>query len=224
MPLTLDFSSDPTDIWDNPEVVTLVSVAPNSADDLALPITTSIRQALTKRELAASNGFYVGQDVHWFLAGKLLYGVAKPKTGDRIIAQSDNSEWTILDLTYEDLDQVYDCNCRNFALVHQLTSAINILTPIVRQDAALGRIVTAMMPKTTGVPARIQEIAARTITERGRRLQEKTYQVFCGRRVEVSHEELVEDAAGNRYEFVSSESPDRIDLLQVLTVRRTGDE
>lgn len=224
MARTLDFSWHPRYVWDNFEGVVLTSVGRTSTLDRTIEQPVAIAQQFTFKEVAQSGGAYVSQDLHWFLAGREFHDAVAPKVGDRITRISDGSEWTILDLSCENMDQVWDCMCRNFSLVERLTETVTILTPINRQDAALARVIDDMVPVQTGIPARIQEVSAETVDQRGRRLQQRTFTVYVGRRVTMTHEDLLEDASGSKYEFVSSESPDRIDTLQTITVRRKSDE
>lgn len=243
MSLQLDFSADPSYVWDSPEKVIFQSVA-SPPGRPALPsqnyeIDVAIRAQVTDAELASSGGVYVKQDLHWFIPGALLQ--IQPKIGDMLSPVAGGGGgasttgagrvilpalWTVLDWSWETLDQVYDLTCRNFALVYQLQDTVSILTPQNRQDAALSRVLAGgdYLPKFGPFAARIQETAAETKDERGRRLQVKTFDVFCGQRVDMTNEDVLEDPrTGLRYEFVSSESPDRIDQLQVLKVRRAFD-
>ncbi len=216
MPLTLDFSRDYL-IWDNPEIITYTSE--RGQLDRSISIGAAMKQQLSARELAASNGGYVGTDVHWFVPNVLFTLGITPKPADRILDRN-GTEWTVLSPALEDLDQVWDLVCRDPVIAYDLHDLVDIYTPINRPDDAGGRV-PVYVPSYQRLAAKLQEVTADTEDRHGGRFKRSTFQCFLSRQIDVRPGEdqlRVKDVV---YQIESYANPSRIDELMVLTVVRT---
>lgn len=215
MALTLDFSSDYL-IWDNPESITYRSRT-NLGDTDVTVTEGAIRQQYAKQEPFPTEGVYQKYSLQWFVAGTLLSSVT-PKMADQII-DSANVIWTILNTSYEDLDQVWDFAAVNLSLAADLKDLVTILEPITDQDAAGGRIVREYHKKHFDIEARIQQVSQETVEQHGKLGRRRAFEVVVGTRLEIADGALlVNQATGEQYQVTGYSQPDQIDMLQQVQV------
>lgn len=217
----LDIASD-FEVFDNTQAVQLRRLV-NGDFQTAETVYDALRHQVTEAEAEASEGAVTTQDVSWNLPAVQV--VDRPRPGSEIL--EDNSSgmegdpiiWTILTVDLATLGSRYRCACRDLALAFGLNEKVNILRPNLQQDAA-GAWTPDFFPAYLDVPAKFQEVEGLEVRERGKRTTETRYNVFLGRRLRLSIEYQVVDQDGLVYELLGWTTPDQIDALQTLEVRR----
>lgn len=203
-------------IWANRESVALISVARTRTTQNSL--TDCKRRAPSYREQIASGGAVRSDDLVWLVPTAVLPDGVDPKPADRI-REANGTEWTVLAASLNTLRTWWRLETRNMVVVENLRELISLWRPENGQDFASGRKPT-FRPVSLGIPARIQETLAETQDRLGKRQTVKRYQVAVGERIYPEALDQIRDSAGNVYQVLSSESPDRIDQLQIINVER----
>ena len=229
MPLTLDFTDDYL-IWDNPEKV-VYSITKRGAS-VELRVSNAIRHRTKVSQAGPSNGVMLNKAITWFLPSKLLAApgnvLVQAKPGDRIRLESDQEEaalasWFVTDVAYEELDGVYELTCLEMSLATDLADTIDVVCPLNRQDAKLGRRIL-WTPKHANVPCKIFEVSSATINQDGRRSSKKSYLIYVVRPsspLDVTEEDQIRDrATGDIYEVVGYTNPEQINEPQVIQAER----
>lgn len=213
--MNLDFGND-YQIWDNPEAVTLVSVA--TAGNTNVPVATALRLPMTTKEIVASGGVYTGQDVIWMLPGALL-GATVPKPADRV-QDAAATDWTILEVSKGILDRMYKCTARDLVLANGLRDAVDIFRPTNSQDAVGNRVpIYGAVPIYSAIPGKLQDLGGDAEDVHGKRGLRKRYSCWLGQRVVVTTEDQVR-VSGVTYQITGYADPDRIDVLMRLDLEK----
>lgn len=226
MPVSLDLSADYT-LFDGLETVVFRSDR-KALEDYFVEVESCLRRQISTREQAASGGVYQAGDVRWHIPKTLLLDAAanglEPKPGDYLQESIDEDEesfrnWTILAVEKATLDTRWGLVCRDLRIAFDLRELVEVWSPDNAQDQAVSRV-PVFSPRITGLAARIQEVSADVVDERGKRGLRHRYEVFVERRITVSNEDQLRDASGNVYEVRGYRQPDRIDELQLIEVER----
>lgn len=219
-------------IWDNTDPITYVSARRASlGGNINWPVKSALRQTMTLADSGnATAGVLLLADCKWFIPGRLLGKPAPtgivPKPGDlvNLAVQNEVRSWVVLSTTYEPMDQVYELACRDLSVATDSPNAntIDVMTPLNRQDAALGRR-AMMVPKYSGVACKIQEVSSATELSQGRRSEVKQYLIFVvDQRLEVTEEDkIIDKDTGDILEVVGYTNPDKLDEPQVIQATRS---
>lgn len=223
MAVSLDLSGDYS-LVDNTEAVTFTNVGRDPAFDQTQEISAAHRAPVSLREAATSGGVYTRQDQIWRLPGALLQGRAKP--GDKItpqtLANDADGIWTILEVSWDQLNQEWRCPSRNLALVNDLRDTVTIERHSGAQDEA-ATFKPDWYPLYSQVAARVQEISGAPDESLGRRGTVRTLEVTLDRRLVVTNRDrVIDDRTGEIFEITGWTNPDRIDELMKLQVTRTA--
>lgn len=224
MTVTLDFTEDYA-VWDNTEAVKLVlKRSPANGGDVTFSVATALRLPVTVREAAASGGAYTTRDTTWRVPGILTPKLnadrlLAPVPGDQVLA-TDNTKWTVLDVSYSPLDTTYSLTCRDLVLAHGLVDRLTVRFPVNSFDAAAGRVVAGFADGDT-VRCKIHEVSGEPADERGRRGMRTRYQVFLEEPVQAGPHLQYMDQDRKVYQYVSHENADMIDQLPTLILERT---
>ena len=228
MALTLNFEDDYL-IWDNPEKV--VYSQTRRGDPLNLRVSHAIRHRTKVTQAGPSNGVLLNKAVFWYLPSKLLAipgnVLIAAKPGDRIVLESnqESAAWFVTDVGYEELDGVYELTCLEMSLADDggLADRIDVVCPLNRQDAKLGRKIL-WTPKRADVPCKIFEVSSATVDQDGRRSTKKSYLIYVVRPdspLDVTEEDQVRDRrTGDIYDVVGYTNPETINEPQIIQAER----
>ena len=200
-------------VFDNTESVTHVSI--RAAGNLADAIANALRHQVTERDAIASGGVYTTQDVAWNLPA--IQAANAPKPGDTI-TDSDAVVWTILQVDRATLKTRWRCTSRDLILANDLRHTVEIWAPQYSDNQAGGRV-PVYIPQQTGLAARVQELAADRIEERGKRGTRRQYEIYLAFTVAVTTDHQVRHD-GTIYEIIGYREPDQIGSLMVLSCER----
>lgn len=114
MSFELDIAGDFASVVDGLKTVEILD-----RDDVAVSVPNVLRRAVRTKEIAASNGRYLGADVVFHAPRPLAVGV-----GWKIV-DADGS-WTVLETGIETLTNRVRMVCRNFQLVYQLFDTVRL--------------------------------------------------------------------------------------------------
>jgi hypothetical protein len=228
--MTLSLETD-YQVWEDDGAETVVFVQERrDLPDYRAEVASVLRRQVAAREAAASGGVYTTDDVRFHVPRELLLDAAgdrlAPKPGDAVLEGDDFSagtyrRWTVLGVEKATLDTRWGLVCRELKVAFDLRDVVEIWSPANAQDAAAGRLAEPYAARLTGLAARIQEVAADVVDERGKRGMRRRYEVYLERRVTVGNEEQLRDArTGAVYEVRGSREPDRIDRLMVIDCER----
>lgn len=216
MPLDLDFSDDYA-IYDDPEQVVYEQPRRGLAPILT-PVPNAIRLVLSVRERYASGGAYQSGDVKWLLPANVLpQGFAAAPGG--VVVDSEGARYTVLDHTWERLQKIWECNCRNLAIAFNLRDRVSIERPEISYDAA-GAAVKTFPPYGgkviySGILARVQHTEESIVDERGIRGFSTRYDVIVDRQVEITTDDRVL-WNGKIMDIIGHRNDGRIDDLPVV--------
>jgi head-tail adaptor len=198
-------------VWDNVQTVKHISV--RTKNSVTTCVDFAHRHAITDREMAASNGVYVADDVVWRLPSATA--TVKPKPRDTI-EDAEGTIWTILEVGRIVGTKRYRCIARDLVIHNDLDDLIDIQTPTITYDASGVKTKTWVLLHE-GLSARLQPITSDIVDERGVRGFRTTHQVFLSQEVSVTNEDRV-SFGGRFYEIRSYEKPELITDLPVLNV------
>lgn len=207
--VTLDTRGDEL-VWDNTSTVSYASVA-KTGDTLYCPVGLH-RHAISRKELATSNGVYVPEDTVWRMPRSAL--PVAPKVRDRL-TDAEGVVWTVLEVSRIAATQRFRLVCRDLILVENLRDEIIIQTPSYTFDTVGIRIKTFSV-KYADIAARVQPISSEIVDERGIRGLKVTHECIVDRTLEdVTNEDRV-SFGGKFYEIRGWSFPERIDELMRL--------
>ena len=209
--MALDFSDD-YGIWDNPEAVTLVVTSSLGTTTQAVPV--ALRLPITAREMAASAGAYIANDVRFLLPVDELSG-AEPKPGD-YVRDTSNNEYAILDRSYSALTYLFRCTCRNLALAYGLRDLANVhrsRNPSTTGATRLGDYDET--PVYANVLCKIQEISGAPVDGFGKDEFNRVLKMYSGTRLYLEREDQVR-LNGTVYQVTGWSMPDRYDQLMEI--------
>lgn len=157
-----------------------------------MPVTLPIvkRRALTKSELLASEGAYIGTDVVFLIPSQIAPLDFTAKPGD-VIEDDDHDRYTALSVALQKFKQTWRCTCRNLAIAHGLEHKIDIQEPAISYDAA-GAVVRQFPPDGgftayAQVRARVQLLSQEQAEERGLRGFLEAYAVIVEKQVRFTN-------------------------------------
>lgn len=209
--MPFDFTHDYLFLHDL-EAVTLRRISTPASDDVS--VGKAAKSPLSLREMAASNGAYVSEDVTWLLPERELSS-AVPTPGDKI-EDATGTVWTILSRSFDDVGRDYLCVCRDLILVNGLRDLVTIYRPTNSKDSSGNRVPSyAAVAEYTNLPARVQEQDGSRESIFGKQGLLRKFTVYLETRVVVNAEDRVV-ANGVTYQITSYRSPDRIDQLMEL--------
>ena len=211
--MALDFSQDYL-IWDTYEAGTLTSR--DNAGNTDLSIARAHRNALTRREIEASQGAYRGDDIAFHLPTALL-GSTTPKSGD-YWTDADSVRYNVLIAIRSTHKATWRIICRNPIIAYGLRQRVNIYQATFAQDAGKARTPTFTL-KYPAVAARIQPQDGSQEDTRGKRLDRRRYTIWVAEDLDVSADDQVrfDDAI---YTINSWRGMETLDNLMALDCTR----
>lgn len=217
MPVDLDISDDFA-VWDGAESMTFTSrrTAAGSNGDATEASVLALPAMVSGAELAPAGGVYAGYDQVWWIPAKLLSVAPKPAD---VLADKDGSALTVLKAELRGQRSYWRVTTRNLVLAFDLRVKVSVLRPTNAQDAAGGRVPT-FAAVYSNVPARIQEVRDEEVEVFGRRGVQTVYKVYVAQQLDVTTEDLLQDAAGTKYQIVAYSDGNLIDKLPSLDAVR----
>ena len=197
-------------VWDNTCTVSYVSV--NKTGDQNFCPSGCHRHAISRKELAASDGVYTPDDVVLRIPRPML--AVKPKPRDRW-TDEEGEVFTVLEVGRIVGVQRYRLVCRNLIIAHELNDLIDIQRATITYDSAGVKIKTPWTVVYPQLAARVQPITSETVDERGVRGFKTTHTIILSQEVVVTNEDRV-SFAGRFYEIRGYHNPERIDELPVI--------
>jgi hypothetical protein len=220
MALDLDFSEDYL-VWDKTETVTLrTQTDPGFYEQLW--DLTALRGQPSQKERAPTAGVYTGFDLLWCVPGRLLPVDVVPRPAD-IVRDGTETDWTVLSLDHDRLDDVWQLYSVNLVLAHGLKDTVTVWAPGTSQDAA-GSRKPSFSASSGSYAARIQLVNEEPTEERGKRLHKRSYEIYLAAEVAgLTHEWQIRDAAGTVYQVTRYRNRSRIDELSVVECQNDTD-
>ncbi len=196
---------------------------------LAIRVDGALRRAVTTAEAESlkstytarsspSEGKYTASDVTWHLPASELS--QPPRLGD-VIVVDDAQHWTVLAVLQTTLDSRWRCVCRNLAIVHGLDEYVDIEKATYSKGDG-GADEPTWHTWKTGLPARIQPVAAEVKNLNGRQVTVTTFTVFLAQAVAVDHTHRLKGPDAAIYRITGYRKPDRIDTLMEISAVRTN--
>jgi head-tail adaptor len=210
MPLDLHISDDLARI-DGLEAITLF--APDADADSGLAVPRALRRRPTRRELEASDGRYLADDVRWHLPAVDV--PTPPLPGARIVDAAGES-WTVLEVERAALDTRWACWSRNLAIVGGLDQRVTLQRALWTKDTD-GAPLATWRDVRVGLRARLQPIDGQTELDRDRPITRRRYRVTLEQAVAVDQDCRILHE-GHAYRVTGHEMPERIDRLMVVLV------
>jgi head-tail adaptor len=193
--------------FDGLEPITLL--APGTAD--AIAVGQALRRRPSRRELEASGGKYLADDIRWHLPAAEV--AEAPLPGARIV-DANHESWTVLAVDRETLGSRWACWSRNLAIAGGLDEVIALQQAAWTKDSH-GAPLAVWSTYRTGVRARVQPVEADVRQERDQLLTHRRYRVFVAEPLTLDDNfRLLRD--GRLYHIVGYDRPQRIDELLVL--------
>lgn len=195
-------------------------------------ISVAKRRALTRKELAASQGAYQAGDLVWLLPAAVLPSwllADPPKPGDVVIPRAPQadagSRYTALDVTAGKYLQTYRLTTRNLAIAYDLRDQIVIERPehVTDESGAIRQLYPSGPPPNGGevlyanllckVHLEHEDIAE----ERGIRGPRRVYSIIVSREVAVTnYNRVILPWSGAILEIRGYHNAQRIDELPFL--------
>lgn len=156
MAISLDFEVDDDHlVFDGRHTVAVRSVKADRSYTEAT-VANAIRGALSRSEIAASNGAYTGQDVTYRFRAQDC--TITPKPGDKVVYSG--AVWTVLQSQTIVWGRSHRLICRNLSIAYDLRDEVDIQRPAITRDTA-GGLVKAWPPSGgrvvyTGLKAKVQ--------------------------------------------------------------------
>lgn len=225
MTAQFDPGDDFSNVIDGLQSVTLT----RSGSSTPVQIEDALRRAVTTAEAATvrstfsassspSQGKYTASDVAWHLPAAAL---GEPPLPGDVIEDGDSRRWTVLAVVQATLDSRWRCICRNLAIAAGLDQYVDIeRATFVKSDG--GAAEPTWNTWLTGLPARIQPIAAKVENLDDRRVTTTTFKVFLAEAVAVNHTHRLKGPDGTIYRITGYKKPERIDALMEIGALRIG--
>lgn len=213
--MTLSFAptTDFLSVTDGLAAVTLL----RRGSSTTTAIAHALRRAISKRELAASNGLYVAEDCRYHLS--VSECAAAPRLGD-VILDAAGTRWTILDVAKETMGTRWACNCRDVAAVHRLDCCVDILRATYAADDA-GAAEPTWTVYRSGVRARIQPATTDMRIENEARIAAKGYTIYADTDADLDTTHRVRGPNGVMYKILRVTGAERIGELVTIEAEVT---
>lgn len=212
MSVGFDPSGDFETICDGLEAVTLKHRGGPSES-----ITHAMQRALNTREIAASDGKYLGGDIRWHLPNAEVS--RQPMPGDKIIDAASN-QWIILDAQHATLENRWRCVVRNPRIAYGLDDTVDVLEATYAKGIG-GADEPTWKVKWTGIRARIQPVTMDVAVEHDARRTRVTHRVFIAEDLAITDKHRVRDREGTLYKVTAYTRAENIGELQTLDVEET---
>jgi head-tail adaptor len=195
-------------VWDNTSTVSYVSVDLKDGDQNFCP-SGCHRHAISRKELAASDGVYTPDDVVLRIPRPML--AVKPKPRDRW-TDEEGETFTVLEVGRIVGVQRYRLVCRNLILAHELDDLITIQRASISYDAAGVKIKT-WGPLVTNLECRVQPVSSSIVDERGVRGFKVSHEIIISQEVSITNEDRILLKSGQYLEVRGYQQSERIDEL-----------
>jgi hypothetical protein len=212
MTIALDVNDDLAEVADLLVAVTLR----RRGSSASTAIAHALRRAVTRAEVAASDGKYTAGDVVWHLPAAEL--PSAPRLGDRIV-DATQVRWTILAVEQATLGTRYRCLARNLALAAGLDATVSIQRAQYVKGAS-GAAVPRWVDELCGVAARIQPHLGQIEPRDGAIVAERRYRITLADSIELAGNERIVAADGIVYRVLGLERAERIDELPMVLAER----
>lgn len=198
--------------------MTVEHVSVRLSGNVTTCVSDVVRHAISKRELAASNGVYVPDDVVFRLPSATA--TVRPKPRDTI-EDNEGTVWTILEVGRIVGTKRYRCVCRDLIIHEHLDTDVELWVCTNAQDAGGGRSPSFALSQT--IAGRIQPVQGDTEDRLGKRTTRKLYQIFLASEpTSISTQDQFRDSGGVVYQILGWRNPERIDELFVADVERVS--
>lgn len=195
--------------FDGLEAVTLLPAGIGTE----VAIGKALRRRPSRRELEASGGKYLAEDVRWHLPAAALS--SPPLPGARIV-DAAGEHWTVLAVDREALGSRWACWSRNLAVAGGLEEVVAIETAVWSKDEH-GAPLAAWSVYRTAVRARVQPVESAEQSADDQRRTPRRYRAFVAEPLPLDADlRIVRD--GRAYRVLGYRRPERIDELLVLDV------
>jgi hypothetical protein len=217
----VDITTDWT-VVDNYEQIQMTSWGLTGTNFVYI-IENALRRAPTYRELAASQGKYVADDIVWIVPNMLVAGaLASPKVADRIL-DSNGITYTVLNAALNATRTIWRFMTRNIILAYRLYDTITLQRFSLATDATGAKVYTGLPTViASNVIAAIQEVDDNETLERGKKPLKKQYSIWVSTPLPAQALDQVIDQNGNVYEVTGYDAINRIDELQRIKAERRG--
>ena len=209
---TFDPSGDFVAVCDGLAAVTLLARGTGAESWIA----HALRRSIGTREIAASDGRYIGSDVRFHLP--VAEQPSRPNLGD-VILDGDGDRYTILEVSRDTLGDRWRCICRNPVIAYGLNDTIEILRAAYTKGEG-GAPDDAWTVERTGVRARIQPGTVDIGVQEDARRTVERFAIFVADDVAgsmtIAHDRRLRDQAGKVYRITGMTGAERIGELAVI--------
>lgn len=182
--------------------------------NVLFPVTDALRGQLDFREMAASNGRYITGDISFSIPQEILSPLSiTPKMGD-VIVDSSNQRWTCLNAAFGVVRTMHRLVCRNLKIAYDLRDLVTIKRATNTTDNAGVRVAT-YATIASSISGRLQEIQSSGFEARGKRGDNRTFQVYLETEYDLTTDDLVE-VDGRQYAVTGWRNKERIDEFFIV--------
>lgn len=175
-------------------------------------VSSALRRAVSTREMIASAGRYLANDMTWHLP--IAQVATRPKLGTQII-DAAGVRWTVLNVDLQTMGNRWRCVSRALAIVNGLDTTVSIQRAVWGKGPA-GDAIPNWHDAYASLPAKIQPVGGNVVREHGGKIFRGSVQVVLAERVPIDSSCRVVGEDGAIYKINGVTVPEDIGQLPVV--------